>query len=209
MLRPHTGTIFLDVVDGLATVTNIVTCERQDLPPSQQWEMTYDEDGFAFCVGSQGAVIAVEDLMQFEVYDAAGKGAIILGRVEEASGQKVVLDVLKTKFYEIDASFPVGCTKAKKTLGGVVLRWPRAPAAKVLWNCTVLYEQLGLSQFGGQAWRWTAGSLGRWKKDMSSLGFGSHVLRSIQCEATLGALCGTCVSNQCVGQPYMLAGGGC
>lgn len=178
VLRSHVGMIALDVDrDGRYTVTNILTQERKTLPGGHKWSLEFDEDHFGTLVSPTQPDMPVESIMTYEVFDSKEHGPVIVLAQDDTS-QKVFLHALAAKYTDIIVVLSIGAARTKKEIDAVWLSWFRRPAARVMISTRSLYQVLGLTQFGGESWRWVHGSLSRWSSELTKLGYPQHVLRS-------------------------------
>ena len=85
---------------------------------------------------------------------------------------------------DLNVSMEIGPMRSEKSFSVAWLKWPRAPACKLLWSLKSVYKEHGFNQFQGEAWRWTFSGLPRWRRVLDGLGFRQHLVPSVKCEAS-------------------------
>lgn len=180
-LEPHKGKVFLDKVGHQAyTVTHIVTNEKHEVSGCD-YSLEFDDEGFGALTPNSDdkPVILVEDLLRFTLYRADTDDFVITAAGQQGPGSMLRLSDFSAKFSSHKLEVKVGATLAAKVLDLVVFRWPRSAGAQVMFCAKRIYDELGLSQFSGESWRWISGSWRRWQTAMlNDFGLGDHVLPS-------------------------------
>lgn len=190
-LLPHEGWAFCDRdSSGQQVVTHILTGERQNLPPGATWllEMT---DGFGCCLPGDASMepLCVEDLLKQSVYTTPiGEFLVVDSRQPQ---EAVNLTAFATKYMEASLVLKVGTAKATQVFDIAQVRWARQPGARIFVSLKSCYERMGLSQFGGQSWRWVFAGTKNWRNRLSQLGLENHFLPSARSKVTIGGLSGS------------------
>ena len=208
-LLPHEGFVFIDKVGpgDVFKLTHMLSYEQHLLPGGHSWELIYDEDGFAAAVDKSDETveaIMAEDMLRFQVYQAADNSLVLMDGQHPNSNNFVMLKHFMHKYVEYNFSVTVGTTTpTTKEFQVFGLKWPRQPAATIMWSAKSLYECLGLKQFRGQQWSWTHAGYPIWKKFLAKHGLEKHLLRSALMKASrLQLLITHNLCNIYIGQPY-------
>lgn len=200
LLVPHSECVHLDrTAGGDHVLTNILTMESTILQPAGEWSLIFDSEGFGVCVpggNSQAEAVLVDEVLQYAVYSANGDH-IVLATSGPQQGHRIEVSSMLRKYVEVSIPICFGVPLTEHQFAGALLKWPRPPAARLMWSCKSLYESLALDQFRSAPWRWTFAGVPRWQKHMASLGMESHVLRSIQSEVVAGAHTHPSCSRRC------------
>lgn len=176
---PHRGDLFLDdMPDGSQVLTHRVTLERVELPAGPvRWSLVFGDDGFAALVTDEDPprVELAEDKLKFHVYtNSAGDLFFVTGAC--LPSDVVHLRSFKEKWVEVSLTMPWGASGATHTLTAVMFRWHRY-GSRVFVSMTSLYNELGLTQFNGQPWRWTQGCK-RWDAWLAGIGLPEQIAYS-------------------------------
>lgn len=180
-LFPHAEVVVLDKLgENNFVLTHLITNERVEIRGQGDVSLVFDEEGFGVVVPpGEEQPQAVEELFKFQVYYASKVGYILCSSQEGFGKQTVRLNEFQGKCEAYELTMQVGATLATKHLQAVCYRWPRRPCARIMICAKSLYDQLGLSQFSGESWRWIAGSWRRWQSCMrDEFGMEEHVLPS-------------------------------
>jgi hypothetical protein len=166
----------------------VLSYEQHMLPEGHSWELIFDEDGFAAAVDKSDdhvEAIMAEDLLRFQVYLAADNAVVLMDGKNPTSNSYVMLKRFMHKYVEysitVNIGTPISTAKQFQVYG---LKWPRQPAATIMWSAKSVYECLGLKQYGGQQWRWTHSGYPSWKKYLAKHGLEKHLLRSALMKAS-------------------------
>lgn len=158
---PHRGYICLDSLPGerRQVVTHTVTLETIDVQESETpWSIVFDDDGYGELLNDSfdpPGVIVLEERFKFQLWcDSRGLHYIVSGL--SLAPTVVQLAAFCEKWMEVQVSLLWGHSRSRHTLMAVYFRWHRF-GSRVFISMTSLYEQLGLQQFNGRAWRWTQG----------------------------------------------------
>lgn len=178
---PHMGMIALDRIGSKRYVlTHLVTNERYEISGGD-FELQF-HDGWGCIVGTVGLgedkVVCVEDALKYRLY-ATDSGEYVIAAGEGGSTTMVKLSEFRGKFTAHQLKVNVGASLAGKVLEILVYKWPRSPAARIMFCTKSLYDAMGLSQFSGESWRWISGSWKRWQACMrGDFEMDEHVLHS-------------------------------
>lgn len=179
-LAPHRGCVAVDMLDDRrCVITHLVTNEKLALQGAHMLE--FDDDGFGAAVPSQAGapIVVLEEAFRFAYYLSADGERYLSFSDQSERAALIKLSEIQAKCSSVNVQLFVGPSQAPKTLQAVCYKWPRAPAARVMFCTKSLYNELGLSQFGGESWRWIHGSWKRWQAMLrAEFGLAEHVVPS-------------------------------
>lgn len=160
-------------------VTHTVTLETIDVQESETpWSIVFDDDGYGALLNDSfdpPGVIVLEERFKFQLWcDSRGLHYIVSGL--SLAPTVVKLSAFCEKWMQVQVSLLWGHSRSRHTLTAVYFRWHRF-GSRVFISMTSLYEQLGLQQFNGRAWRWTQGCR-RWDSWLASLGLPDQIAYS-------------------------------
>lgn len=181
---PHRDLLRTDCLDEeTLVVTHMKTCEQLRFQHGP-YELTYDDEGFGSLLRKGPLMhdevpIMLEDKFRFVLYknEVTSHDAIAVKGAEK--DQYVHLNEFKAKSTAHEVTLRLGAINAEKSFQIFAYKWPRSPAARIMWDTKGIYAGLDFDQFRGQQWRWVNGSWRRWQQVMSDdFGMAEHVLPS-------------------------------
>ena len=180
-LLPHTGHLVLDKPfdqEGVYVVHGL-SMERAALPTGGDWFLCYDDQGFACAADCRDRMdpVCIEDLLVKRVCTRNGKLWVVVGH----GSDRVIWSVTDklTRYKQLDISVLVAPSWSKVQCSAVFLDMPRMES-RFFWEAAVLYKQLGLTSYGGQASTWFYRGRKPWAAWMRALGLGDgHLLRGL------------------------------
>lgn len=193
------GMIFLDgAADGRRQVlTNVIIGERAVLPghTHTRWEMHY-EDGFGVCLPADGVSdpVLVEDITNQQVFSAGNTALIVVDR--RCPNSFVDLRHLASKNVEMALRIVVGTARVEVEYKCSKVSMARRPNGKIFVSLKSCYENMGLTQFSGQSWRWIFSGWENWKGFLGTFGLGPHLVPSVQSKVAHGLLGGLVESQR-------------
>ena len=158
MAMPQNDCIKMDKkVDGCHVVTNIFTCEQYELTDGD-WTLIYlDGDQRAVAVRMENEVsveaIVLDSVMKRSAYvDTDGEVYIMAPGL---TGDTVTsLTTLKSAHTMADMDIRVGAANARMNFPCAVWSRPRSPGCRVFIGMKWIYNNLGLTSFGGIPSKW-------------------------------------------------------
>lgn len=177
---PHVGFVALDTLpSGRQVVTHSATIETLEVESAPQpWSIMFDDDGFGALINDgfdPPKVDLLEDRFKFQLWaDAAGEHYIVSG--SDVAPTIVRLGTFPEKWVEVQLAFAWGASRTRHELTAVLFKWHRY-GSRLFISLTDLYQELGLQQFNGRAWRWTQGCK-KWDVWLNGLGLPDQVAYS-------------------------------
>lgn len=132
--------------------------------------------------------VCIEDILKQSVYKThTGEFIVVDARQPQ---EAVNLTGSAAKYVEASLELKVGTAKAPQLFDIAQVRWPRQPGARIFVSLKSCYDRMGLSQFGGQSWRWVLAGTKSWRNRLSQLGLENHFLPSTRSKVMAGACLG-------------------
>lgn len=182
VMVPHSGHVAIDATsEAVCVVTHLITTEKVTFEHGP-YEVIYDDDGFgALVLESEGAagVIHLEDHFRFVVYKNEQTDEFVFAMRGKEKATWIALSHYQGKSTSHEITLCLGPARAETRFDLVAYKWPRHPAARIMWDTKAIYTGLAFTQFNNQQWRWVSGSWRRWQQLMAEdFGMPEHVLPS-------------------------------
>lgn len=158
---PHVGFVALDTLpSGRQIVTHSATIETLEVECApQRWSILFDDDGFGALINDgfdPPKVDLLEGRFKFQLWaDAAEEHYIVSG--SDVAPTIVRLGTFRETWVEVQLAFAWGASRTRHELTAVLFKWHRY-GSRLFISLTDLYQELGLQQFNGRAWRWKQGN---------------------------------------------------
>jgi hypothetical protein len=179
---PHSGRLYIDrLTSNTWQLTDIVTHEKY-LFSGDGWFLEYHADnGRAALVQEDGhgngQFFLVEQLMVRDLLESPD-GVQFMSFGAAANTPPVPLGQLYCRHVLGSVTIRLGQTTARAELPVWILKRPRCSGMRVYWGLFSIYKLLRLTQFRGQASKWTYAGMLPWNKHMALHFPGKHFIVS-------------------------------
>ena len=163
---PYEGNVHLDVVEGQAFITHIITGESVKLPPGQ-WSLHFEgADGALVNSAANHDVLLLEDAFTKDAYKSGTETFVRAGKAPAINTWS--LDVAKPRYQSGDVSVAMlGGSTASILI--YIFHLPRKASQKVFWGLKALYHILGLTSYEGVPSKWLHEAVPSWNRYIGSI----------------------------------------
>lgn len=199
-LLPTSAFVHCDwaAVEQRWALTHALTCETVILPGDGPFQLTEDEDGFAYIRGMPGQEehdTDIDTVFEWRVAELPDGERIAVGNEKDGITPRysIVQALLDFKLETI--SLHLGPTSSAHMFAIAVFRKPRG-GFRSFWSLVSVYTNLNFDMFKGVASRWSWQSLRSFEKFAAEIADG-QVVRS-QCYEGRGSADEQCASKRCL-----------
>jgi hypothetical protein len=179
---PHLHRVYLDRLDSNTwQLTDIVTYEKYNFSGAGWFLEYHEENGRAALVQEDchgtGQFFLVDQLMTKDLLESID-GVQLLSFGAEANSPPVPLGQLYCRHVGGEVTLRLGPSSARAEMPVWVLKRPRSSGMRVQWGLFSMYKLLRLTQFRGQASKWTYECMPQWVKHLAPHFSGRHFISS-------------------------------